>query len=192
LFKTVEVSTLEQQLLRDYMEGKEGLEALFQHATEGIIVTNNRGELIKVNPAASKMFGYEDGELLGKKVEVLVPDRYSHRHEKHRNNFHGNPHARAMGAGFDLHGKRKDGAEFPVEISLSPYTYEGSQFVIGFVIDITLRKQAEDRLKNYSAELERQVENRTMIMKEAIEELEKTKEELHHALYKERELSELK
>lgn len=174
------------------MEGKEGLEALFQHATEGIVVTNAKGELIKVNPAAERMFGYKEGELLGKKVEVLVPDRYVHRHEKHRDNFSGNPHARAMGAGFDLNGKRKDGSEFPVEISLSPYTFDGEKYVIGFVIDITLRKQAEERLKNYSIELEKQVESRTMIMSEAIEELERTKEELHKALEKERELGELK
>lgn len=174
------------------MEGKEGLEALFKYATEGIVVTNSRGELIKVNPAAERMFGYKEGELLGKRVEVLVPDRYMNRHEKHRDNFSGNPHARAMGAGFDLNGKRKDGSEFPVEISLSPYTFDGEKFVIGFVIDITLRKQAEDRLKNYSVELEKQVENRTMIMSEAIAELEKTKEELHKALEKEKELNELK
>jgi PAS domain S-box-containing protein len=174
------------------MEGKEGLEALFKYATEGIVVTNEKGELIKVNPAAERMFGYKEGELLGKKVEVLVPERYKHRHEKHRDNFSGNPHARAMGAGFDLNGRRKDGSEFPVEISLSPYERDGQKFVIGFVIDITLRKQAEERLKNYSIELEKQVENRTMIMSEAIEELERTKEELHKALEKERELGELK
>ena len=183
---------MEHNRFEKQMEGKEGLDALFKHAAEGIVVTNNTGELIKVNPAAEKMFGYSEGELLGKKVEVLVPSRYTERHEKHRDNFSGNPHARAMGAGFDLNGKRKDGSEFPVEISLSPYERDGEKFVIGFVIDITLRKQAEERLKNYSVELEKQVENRTMIMSEAIEELEKTKEELNKALEKERELNELK
>lgn len=186
------MSNLEQKRFNELMQGKEGLEALFKYATEGIVVTNSIGELIRVNPAAERMFGYKEGELLGKKVEVLVPKQYVHRHEKHRDNFAGNPHARSMGAGFDLRGKRKDNSEFPVEISLSPYEREGQKFVIGFVIDITLRKQAEDRLKNYSVELERQVENRTMIMSEAIEELEKTKEELNNALEKERELSELK
>lgn len=186
------MSTLEHIKFNKLMEGKEGLEALFKYATEGIIVTNSKGELIKVNPAAEKMFGYSEGELLGKKVEVFVPDRFLDRHEKHRDNFSANPHARSMGAGFDLKGKRKDGSEFPVEISLSPYSFDNEKFVIGFVIDITLRKQAEERLKNYSVELEKQVENRTMIMSEAIEELEKTKEELNKALEKERELGELK
>ncbi|MGZ3919883.1 MAG: PAS domain-containing sensor histidine kinase, partial [Bacteroidia bacterium] len=146
----------------------------------------------KVNPAAEKMFGYAEGELLGKKVEALVPDRYTQRHEAHRTNFNNNPHARSMGAGYDLYGKRKDGSEFPVEISLSPYTSDVDRFVIGFIIDITLRKQAEERMRNYSQELEKQVEKRTMIMKEAIEELEKTRDELNKALGKEKELNELK
>jgi PAS domain S-box-containing protein len=192
LLKEAEVSNLEKIKFNGLMESKEGVDALFKFATEGIVITNSEGELIKVNPAAEKMFGYSDGELLGKKVEVLVPGRYKERHEKHRDNFSGNPHARAMGAGFDLNGRRKGGSEFPVEISLSPYTRDGQKFVIGFVIDITLRKQAEARLKNYSVELEKQVENRTVIMSEAIEELEKTKEELNKALEKERELGELK
>jgi PAS domain S-box-containing protein len=192
LFKIIEMSTLGHNLLNLQMEGKEGLDALFMYATEGIVVTNKAGELVKVNPAAEKMFGYGKGELLGKKVEILVPSRYNHRHEKHRDNFSHNPHARSMGAGLDLYGLRKDGKEFPVEISLSPYTSDENSYVIGFVIDITLRKQAEERLKNYSLELEKQVEKRTLIMSEAIEELEKTRDELNRALGKEKELSELK
>jgi PAS domain S-box-containing protein len=186
------MSILEHNLPNLKMEGKEGLDALFLYATEGIVVTNKSGELVKVNPAAEKMFGYGKGELIGKKVEILVPTRYAHRHEKHRDNFNGNPHARSMGAGFDLYGLRKDGTEFPVEISLSPYTSDDNAYVIGFVVDITTRKQAEERLKNYSLELEKQVEKRTLIMSEAIEELEKTRDELHKALGKEKELSELK
>jgi PAS domain S-box-containing protein len=186
------MSILEHNLPNLKMEGKEGLDALFLYATEGIVVTNKTGELVKVNPAAEKMFGYGKGELIGKKVEILVPTRYAHRHEKHRDNFSGNPHARSMGAGFDLYGLRKDGTEFPVEISLSPYTSDDNAYVIGFVVDITTRKQAEERLKNYSLELEKQVEKRTLIMSEAIEELEKTRDELHKALGKEKELSELK
>lgn len=174
------------------MNSKESLDALFKFATEGIIVTNKDGILTKVNPAAEKMFGYGEGELVGQRVEVLVPDRYKDRHERHRDNYSGNPHARAMGAGYNLHGKRKDGTEFPVEISLSPYSSEEDRYVIGFIIDITLRKQAEERMRNYSQELEKQVEKRTMIMKEAIEELEKTRDELNKALGKEKELNELK
>jgi PAS domain S-box-containing protein len=174
------------------MEGNEGLEALFKFATEGIIVTDKNGTLIKVNPSAEKMFGYNEGELLGKSVDVLVPNRYAHRHQHLRDGYNRHPHPRSMGAELDLFGKRKDGSEFPVEISLTPYTSGNNSFVIGFIIDITLRKQAEDRLRNYSQELEKQVEKRTTILSEAIHELEKTRDELNKALGKEKELNELK
>lgn len=174
------------------MDGKEGLEALFQFATEGILVVNDRGLIIRVNPSAEKLFGYDKDELVGQRIEVLVPKRTSAKHEHYRDKFNENPHARAMGGGMDLNGLKKNGLEFPVEISLSPYTTDAGKFTIAFIVDITLRKQAEEKLKNYSVELEKQVKNRTLILEEAIQELEKTKIDLHHALEKEKELSELK
>lgn len=174
------------------METKEGIDALFLYATEGILVANNIGEITRVNPSAEKLFGYEKDELLGKKIEVLVPGKFSGRHSSHREKFFGNPHARSMGAGMELHGLKKDGSEFPVEISLSPYHTDHGAFVIAFIVDITIRKQSEEKLKNYSADLEKQVRNRTLILQEAIDELEITKKELHNALEKERELNELK
>ena len=176
----------------EIMEGKEGIEALFLYATEGILVINERGEIIRINPSAEKLFGYKKDELLGKRIEALIPKRYSHKHENHREKYNGNPHARSMGAELELFGMKKDGKEFPVEISLSPYANTEGKFTIAFIIDITQRKHAEEKLKNYSGELEKQVENRTLILKEAISELEKTKEELNEALEKEKELSELK
>lgn len=173
------------------MQTKEGVEALFQYATEGIMITNDKGEIIRINPSAEKLFGYEPNELLGKKVELLIPKRFGG-HKKHRDNFNENPHARSMGAGMELFGLTKGGQEIPVEISLSPYNNSNGNFVIAFIVDITLRKQAEEKLKNYSAELEKQVKNRTMILEEAIRELEKTKKDLNTALDKEKELNEMK
>lgn len=173
------------------MQSKEGMDALFLYATEGILITNEKGEIININPSAEKLFRYEPGELLGKKIEALIPQRFS-AHTQHRDRYNKNPHARAMGAGMELYGLRKDGTELPVEISLSPYTTSEGRFVVAFIIDITMRKQAEERLKDYSVELERQVKNRTMILEEAIQELEKTKKDLHFALQKEKELNELK
>jgi PAS domain S-box-containing protein len=175
------------------MEGKEGIEALFLYATEGILVTDEKGEITRINPAAEKLFRYGEGELIGKRVEQLVPRKYARSHETHRENYADDPHARRMGVGRDLFGLRKDGTEFPVEISLSPYiTPEGRKHTIAFIVDITHRKQAEAHLKNYSADLEKQVQNRTLILQEAIDELEQTKKELHVALERERELSDLK
>lgn len=174
------------------MESKEGLDALFLFATEGILVVDEQGHIVRINPSAEKLFGYETGELVGKTIETLVPKRFAHRHHADRDKYNGRPHARAMGAGMDLFGLRKDGTEFPVEISLSPYASPKGKFVIAFIIDITLRKQAEEKQRNYSIELEQQVRNRTMILEEAIGELEKTKAFLNESLAKERELNELK
>jgi len=173
------------------MKDVDRIQAIFLHATEGIVQADSEGTLMMVNPSTERMFGYEHGELIGKKVEVLIPKRYSG-HSTHRKHFHENPHPRSMGAGRDLYGIKKDGTEFPVEISLSPYISENKQYVIGFIVDITQRKQAEDRLKHYSEDLERQVRSRTLILEEAIDELEKTKDELNDALEKERNLNELK
>ena len=176
----------------DKMDSKQGIDAIFQFATEGILVTNEKSEIINVNPSAEKLFGFEKGELIGQKIEVLIPKRYTEKHVSHRDNFHQNPHARSMGEGMELYGAKKDGSEFPVEISLSPYSNQQGKFVVAFIIDISTRKLAEEKLKNYSVDLEKQVGNRTLILQEAITELEKTKNELNQALDKEKELNELK
>lgn len=181
------------------MDSKEGLNALFEFATEGILVANSLGEIIKTNPATERMFGYEKGELVGKKIESLIPSRYAHKHVVHREKYGVNPHPRSMGTGMDLHGKRKDNSEFPVEISLSPFSTSEGKFVIAFIVDITIRKKAEESVKRQKQELEKlnldlekRVRERTMILEEAIAELNKTKEELNEALTKEKELNELK
>ena len=177
---------------QDNMDSKQGIDAVFQFATEGILVTNDKSEIIQINPSAEKLFGYENGELIGQKIEVLIPKRLKEKHVGHRDGFHKNPHARSMGEGMELFGEKKDGSEFPVEISLSPYSSAEGNFVVAFIVDNTNRRIAEEKLRNYSTDLEKQVNNRTMILQEAITELEKTKNELHEALEKEKELNEMK
>jgi PAS domain S-box-containing protein len=178
--------------LQQNMEGKESIDALFLYASEGILVVNESGYFVKVNPSAEKLFGYDHNELIGKKIEVLVPQNVSKIHQAHREKFNQNPSPRTMASGRDLFGLKKDGTEFSIEISLSPYTSHGENFVIAFIIDITARKYAEEKLQNYSFDLEKQVKNRTLILEEAIQELEKTKKELNKALNKEKELNTLK
>jgi len=173
------------------MNSQEGSDALFLYANEGILTVNEKGEITRINPSAEKLFGYTKEELTGQRIEVLVPKRFS-KHSEQRTDYSKNPRARSMGAGMELYGLKKDGTEFPLEISLSPYSTPQGKFTVAFIIDITLRKEVEERHKNYSIELERQVKNRTLILEEAIEELEKTKRELNNALHKERELNELK
>lgn len=176
---------------KENMESKQGMDALFLYATEGIIVANEKGEITRINPSAERQFGYEKNELLGKKIEMLIPKRFS-KHESHRRTYMKHPHPRSMRSGMELFGLKKDGTEFPVEISLSPYETDGEKFVIAFIVDISIRRQTEEKFKNYSGDLEKQVKSRTLILEEAIEELEKTRKELNIALNKEKELSELK
>jgi len=174
---------------RNYMES---LEALFEHATEGIIISDQQGKIVKANPASERLFGYPKGELVGHKIEDLVPRKYEHSHAKHRDNYNRNPHARSMGKNMDLFGRKKNDTEFPVEISLSYYKKAEETFVIAFIIDITERKNHEANVIRLNHELERKVEERTRVLREALMELESSKEQLSEALEAEKELNDLK
>jgi PAS domain S-box-containing protein len=174
------------------MDSQEGFRALFEFANEGIIVADNNGVIVRVNPSAEKLFGYEHGELIGKTVETLIPHKHAHKHVDLRTNYSKDPHPRSMGLGMDLFAKRKDDTEFPVEVSLSPLNTKEGKFVIAFVIDNSFRKKQEDALKQTNAELEKRVEDRTMMLREAIYELERSRREISDALIKEKELNDLK
>jgi len=165
---------------------------MFEHATEGIVLTNSGGDIVLINPAALGLFQYEKDELIGQKVEVLLPGSIHHRHVAYREDFYHNPSSRSMGHGRDLKAKKKDGSEFPVEVSLSYYKKGDDFFVIAFIVDITLRKRSEQELVELNARLENKVEERTMILQEALQQLEKSRAELNEALNKEKELNEIK
>jgi PAS domain S-box-containing protein len=182
------------------------LTSLFENATEGIIVTNSQGNIILINPSACQIFGYSAEELEGRKVEVLIPDSAKKIHISHRNAFYQNPDNRKMGYNRDLMASRKDGTTFPVEVSLSTYIQNEERYVIAFVIDITRRKEIEqnmvqqqlqlekvtDDMRLLNADLELKVEQRTTILKEALQRLEESQIEIRQALDKERQLNEIK
>lgn len=165
--------------------GNIGFDVLFKYATLGIIVTDSKGTIVLANPFLLKQFGYTDAELTGEPVEKLIPGRFGDRHKHHREGFSQNPHSRPMGIGMDLFGLRKDGSEFPVEISLGAYKTEAGQFVVAFVSDISLRKASENALKELNAALEKKVEERTASLSEALA-------QLNVQMQKEKELNELK
>lgn len=119
-------------------------QALFESANEGIIVANPGGTIVMINPSGERMFGYKKGELVGKKIEVLIPSHLGNKHIKHRRKYNKDPKPRSMGIGMDLSAVRKDRSEFPVEVSLSHASIEGKTVIIAFVIDITERKKAAD------------------------------------------------
>jgi PAS domain S-box-containing protein len=120
---------------------------LFGSASEAIVIVNESGSILLVNARAEKMFGYSQDELLGQRVEVLLPEHFRGAHIGHRAGYLSEPRARPMGLGLDLAGRRKDGTEFPVEISLSFVETEDGLLVMSLITDITMRKQAEEELK---------------------------------------------
>lgn len=136
------------------MEVKEVFEALFLHSTEGILVVDSKGEIIRVNPSAEKMFGYNKDELLGQRIEASIPQLLAYQPIANKKAFYTNPLPRSMGTGIDLSGKRKDNSEFSIEISLSPYSKDEAAFVVMFVFDITIRKKNEDDVIQKKKELE--------------------------------------
>ncbi len=181
-------------------------EAIFQSAKLGIVISNAEGVIERVNPFANQLFGYEGEELIGQKIEVLLPEELSERHVAHRRDFNAHPRARAMGLGMELVARRKDGALFPVEVSLAPYERLGKREIVAFVSDITERKRTADALQVLNAELERKVGERTQELSQAFLELrqgnlnlqqemeqrKKAERAVQEALERERELGELK
>jgi len=201
------ISVLYVKRLYASMESdQQQVKALFDNATEGMILTNQKGEIILINPAALRMFQYTHEELIGRNIEMLIPARFGHSHVKYRQMFYEKPANRSMGHGRDLFAKTRNGEEFPVEVSLSYYKQKNEVYVIAFLVDITQRKEYERNLirqkeqlqnvtediRSLNAELESKVKERTMILQEALHELEKSQKELSEALSKEKELGEIK
>ncbi len=185
---------------------KERFEALFEYASMGILVANEKGIIEMVNNYLLIQFGYNKEELINKQVEMLIPTRYENVHHTHRKNYSAKPEKRPMGVGRDLFAKRKDGTEFPVEVSLSNYRSSEGMFIIAFVIDITKRKEIENdiilqkellaeknlKIEELNESLEKKVVLRTSQLQEAMELLEKSRDDLTKALSKEKELGDLK
>lgn len=166
--------------------------ALFKHASMGIVVTDSGGIIKLINPFALNLFAYTSEEVVDKPIETLIPGRFHHHHVADRQAYTHNPRSRPMGLGMDLFAVRKDGSEFPVEVSLGIYDSDGESSVIAFVTDITVRKKAEKEIRKLNDELEATVEKRTLQLTNALHELERSKQVLGQSLEKEKELNELK
>lgn len=167
-------------------------EAVFIHASIGIIVVDGNAFIQSINPFALSLFNYTREDIIKHPIETLVPSRFRQNHVHHRNQYLQNEKNRPMGVGMDLIAVKKDGTEFPVEISLAHYKNNTGDNVIVFISDISIRKNSEKEVHDLKSELESQVEQRTHQLTEALQQLNRSKDELSKSLEKERELSELK
>ena len=120
-----------------------------------MVIVDELGKIEVVNNQAEHMFGFTRAELLGKHIEALLPDALRQQHQKHREGFTRDPDVRPMGVGLDLIAQRKDGSQFPVEISLSPVSMGSNKFVSSVIRDVTLRKQLEDEMLAAKSSAER-------------------------------------
>lgn len=141
---------------------------LFEAIREGLILVNNKGLIIDLNKPGSEMFGYQDKELIGENIEVLVPMKARGSHKQYRSDYNHQPKTRLMGANLKLDGVRKDGTEFPVQVSLNPFVGDsGDHYTIALVSDVTERRENELNLQKLRESLEQKVKERTQALKES-------------------------
>ena len=188
-----------QQAERELAHSVRRFEAVFTNATIGIVVCNRAGDIVSANELAGQQFGYPPAELLGLRIEALVPNADGRHHQQLRESFNAHPQVRGMGHNRVLRGLRGDGTDFPVEVSLSYFHLDEELYVVAYVLDITTKKAAElelvaqhQRVARLNAELEQKVADRTHALLLTLEQLEKRGQELTQALAAEQELGEMK
>ncbi|MFD2697641.1 ATP-binding protein [Mesonia sediminis] len=180
-------------------QNKDIFKLLFETVSEGIVVVNKNRTIVASNTSANDLFQYQAGELKGKLLEVLIPDRYKHAHTKYASNFMRNQEKRRMGFGRDLYGKKRDGSEFPIEIGLNPIQLDGETYIMAMIIDISVRKKSELEIRELNSRLEDMVAKRTLQLQQTVNNLKseiskrlEAENRIKNALQKERELNDLK
>lgn len=156
---------------------------IIESAPTAMLMTDTDGKIVLTNAQTLRLFGYENGDLIGCSVDILVPESVRMRHPKLREEYISNPTARSLGIGRDLHGVRKDGREVAVEIGLTPIIDNDRLYILSAIADLSARKALEDTLRTMNDDLERQVEQRTEELVSANEALVRSNIELQQFAY---------
>lgn len=175
------------------------LGTLFEIVSEGIVVVDAFQNIVSYNQVINDIFGYEATELLNQPISILIPQKHHSQHKHHVENYNHASASRQMGVGRDLYGIKKDGSQLPVEVGLNPFTIENERYVMAFVIDISVRKEQEGKIRSLNTELEHKINERTIELQKTVQSLEEEiirREEAENKILEslriERELNELK
>lgn len=170
--------------ITEQKQAEKKFKSLLESAPDAMVITNEKGEIVLLNQQTENLFGYSREELIGQKVEILIPENFKKSHVAHRHQYFAEPKRRPMGIGMELFAQRKDETRFPVEISLSPIKTEEGTLVLASVRDITERKRLEEQLKRFNKELEEQVNSKTGELIRTIKQLKESEEKYKTIFYK--------
>ncbi len=168
------------------------LTAIIEHAIDGIITIDSHGLVESINPAALELFGYEEQDVVGRNVSVLMPEPYRSNHDDYIANYLRTGHKKIIGIGREVKGQRKDGTTFPFRLAVSEVIMRDKKIFTGFIHDLSKEKEVEEKLMRYTEKLEMTVSERTKDLIKLVGELEEAKSEVSVSLEKEKELNQMK
>lgn len=194
------------EIQQKLVDSQHQLASIIESAVDGIITITDKGIIQSVNPSAAKLFGYEEEEMIGNNIRLLMPEPFHSQHDGYLHAYRSTGHRKIIGIGREVIGKRKDGSVFPFYLSVGEVQLKNRRIFTGIVHDLTEQKRAEEKLKRYNEELEKRVDARTKALAQAMEGMEneirerkeieeqliETQKEIVQSLEVERTLNELK